>query len=310
LKGILMKPIEGIRILVVGDIMLDKYVVGNVERISPEAPVPIVHVTEEYHTLGGCGNVARNIAELGAKVDCLSSIASDVTGELIVEELIKLKIRSCLFYGNKQTTSKERVIADQRKVQMIRIDREITTSVDPYTAIAFFEKKCKHIKYDMVVVSDYAKGMISYKLMDFLKITQGAPIIVDPKPQNGSYYDGVFMITPNEKEWHSMLFSAAYNLSNVNYILTTMGSKGMLLTDNEFDQTEEIPAEPVDVYNVSGAGDTVVAVMSVCLSMGFDPLTSAKIANKCAGYVVTKPGTSVVSKNIFMKHMDCVTGGK
>jgi len=304
-----MKQLEQLRILVVGDIMLDKYVVGDVQRISPEAPVPIVHVTEEYRTLGGCGNVARNISELGCKVDCLASIGIDIDGEIIADELKQLGIRSCLFYGSKQTTVKERIIADQRKVQMLRIDREQVTEIDPKLPIEIFTRMCRDV-YDMVVISDYAKGMVTHGLMEFLKFEQNADIIVDPKPKNGGIYNGVFMITPNEKEWEQMMFSSAYTLNNVKYILETKGNKGMNLIDNEFELIESIPAEPVDVYNVSGAGDTVVAVMAVCLSMELSALQAAKVANKCAGYVVTKTGTSTVPQNIFMRNLNCILGGK
>jgi D-beta-D-heptose 7-phosphate kinase/D-beta-D-heptose 1-phosphate adenosyltransferase len=151
--------------------------------------------------------------------------------------------------------------------------------------------------------------MITQGLMEFFKFGKIADIIVDPKPMNGGIYNGVYMITPNEKEWAQMLFSSTYTLNHVKYILETKGSKGMVLMDNMEDTKEEIPADPVEVYNVSGAGDTVIAVMSTCLSLGLTPIQSAKIANKCAGYVVTQPGTSVVPKNIFMRNLKCVTGG-
>ena len=215
-----------------------------------------------------------------------------------------------MFYGSNQTTVKERIIADQRKVQMLRIDREETKPIPSNLPVdILIRMNGGKLKYDMVIVSDYAKGMISSGLMTFLKEEQRAKIIVDPKPINGSKYNGVYMVTPNEKEWGEMLFSSAYTLSHVNYILATKGSKGMTLIDNlNNEKTEDIPAEPVAVYNVSGAGDTVVAVMASCLSIGLDPLKSARVANKCAGYVVTQPGTSVVPKNAFDNYLNCVLG--
>jgi rfaE bifunctional protein kinase chain/domain len=295
-----MKPIEEIKILVVGDIMLDKYVVGEVGRISPEAPVPIVNVTEEYHTLGGCGNVVRNIAELGANVHCLASIGIDTHGILIEEELKKIGAKSLLITASKTTTVKERIIADYRKIQMLRVDREYTKSIKSDIVIEQFKNKCKN-DYDMVVISDYAKGMISYELMQFLKQEQDAKIIVDPKPINSSMYNGVFMITPNDKEWIEMLFASAYNLQDVKFILTTKGKEGMLLIDNIKEESWKIDAEPVPVYNVSGAGDVVVAMMAVCLSHELNVLDSAYIANKCAGYAVTQPQTCVVPKDKFKK---------
>jgi len=304
-----MKKIEDIKILVVGDIMLDHYVVGDVSRISAEAPVPIVHVKEEYHTLGGCGNVVRNVRELGIQVDCLASISMDVDGDRIVEELKRLDIGNMLIFGSPQTTVKERIIADQRKVQMIRIDREEISKVDPYKLINEFEKTSSN-DYDIIIVSDYAKGTVTRELMDFLKTQQNADIIADPKPYNGALYDGVFMITPNEREWGLMQITSSYSLKNVEFVLETKGKNGMILHDRIQKQDWPIQSEPVSVYNVSGAGDTVVAIISVCLSMGFHVLQSAIIANKCAGYVVTQSGTTTVPKNIFINALDMFNGGK
>lgn len=295
-----MQKAEHVKILVVGDIMLDKYVVGNVSRISPEAPVPVVNVLNEYHTLGGCGNVVRNIREVGGQVDCLSAIGSGKNGKIISDELAKIDAGNILFHGSKKTTVKERVIADHRQVQMLRLDREVTKNIDykfPIEILNTLDKK----NYDMIIVSDYAKGMVTYELMKYLKAQFPDKIIVDPKPEHGIMYDNVLMITPNETEWASMMFSSAYNLKNVKYILKTLGRKGMeLVANTKEDESWKIEAEPVDIYNVSGAGDTVVAIMAVCISMGWNILDSAYIANKCAGYVVTQPGTTVVPKDKFL----------
>jgi len=153
----------------------------------------------------------------------------------------------------------------------------------------------------MIVISDYAKGMISYQLMEYLKVHQDAPIIVDPKPAHGYMYNDVFMVTPNEKEWAAMVVSSKYRLKNVPYILETKGKDGMIMHMNDSTTHIKIDSNPVEIFNVSGAGDTVVAVMALCLSLDYDPIYSARIANECAAYVVTQPGTSVVSKNKFMQ---------
>jgi len=294
-----MKQIEDIKILVVGDIMLDKYTVGEVNRISPESPVPIVEVIEEYFTLGGCGNVVRNIRELGAQVDCLASIGNDVEGLEIKNKLKEIGAKDLTCIDSKTTTLKERIIAEHRSVQMLRIDREVKDKVDSDLAIKIFETKSNN-DYDMVIVSDYAKGMITYELMKYLKENVKAKIIIDPKPQNGSMYNDVYMITPNEQEWNIMQLSSAYILNNVRYILQTLGSKGMRLIDGK--DVAEIKAVPVEIYNVSGCGDVVVATISVCLSLGFSPIISARIANKCAGYTATLPGTSIIPKEKFEKY--------
>lgn len=298
-----MKEIGHVKILVVGDIMLDKYVVGDASRLSPEAPVPIVHVKNEYHTLGGCGNVVRNIRELGAQVDCLASISNDTDGIHIGNELSGMGARNLLVYGSKQTTVKERIIADERKVQMIRVDREQVEKVDENLLIEKFKSSCRD-NYDIIIISDYAKGVIGKGIMDFLQTNQNADIIVDPKPINGFLYNDVFMITPNEKEWGVMQLASQYSLKNVNFILETKGKDGMILHDQGTKQDWPIQSHPVDVYNVSGAGDTVVAVASICLSLGFHVLQAAIIANHCAAYVVTQAGTTTVPYKIFEEGLE------
>ena len=294
-----MKSVEDVKILVVGDIMLDKYVVGDVERISPEAPVPVVKVTEEYATLGGCGNVVRNAREIGAQVDCIAAIGRDDNGQRISTYLDNIGAGDWCFDFDGVTTVKERVVANSRRTQMIRVDRESTRPIkfEYITEQGFRRYFNEHPLPDIIIVSDYAKGVISYELMSYLK-GKGIRIIVDPKPQNGYFYNDVFMITPNEKEWASMILSSAYQLDKVKYTLVTKGKGGMELRD--FNQHWQIPPEDVHmVYNVSGAGDTVVAVVSICIAMGVNPVKSAKIANSCASHVVTLPGTATVPKEIF-----------
>jgi len=297
-----MKAIEDLRILVIGDIMLDKYIVGEVERISPEAPVPIVRVYEEFSSLGGCGNVVRNIRATGAQVDCVAALAEDSAYFKIINHLDEIDAGNWTFIGTNVTTVKERIVANSKRTQMLRIDRESIKPIDCKLIIkerldSYFEQYIP----DFIVVSDYAKGVVTWGLMQYLK-TKCDRIIVDPKPQNSLCYNDVFMITPNEKEWTQMTLTSAYRLDNIKYTLITMGKKGMELRD--FNQHWTIPAEDVhQIYNVSGAGDTVVAIMSVCLSLGFNPIQSAKIANSCASYVVTLPGTEIVPKDYFLKSL-------
>lgn len=284
-------------ILVVGDIMIDKYIMGEVERISPEAPVPIVHVYNEYSTLGGCGNTVQNIRETGANVYCLASVGNDEYGREIMTLLDNIGAVQMLVLESKKTTVKERVIASERKIQMIRIDRETTGPVDYRFPIDYLRET--DVEYDIIVVSDYAKGMITKELMEYLhKLNK--PIIVDPKPQNFKLYSKVFMITPNENEWAEIIKSTFPNPPNsMDYVLLTEGSKGMTLIDNKDKSYTKIESTPVPIYNVSGAGDTVVSIMAVCLSMGWNPIDAAHVANRCAAYVVTQVGTSVVPKEKF-----------
>jgi rfaE bifunctional protein kinase chain/domain len=295
-----MKSLNELNILVVGDIMIDKYIEGDIKRISPEAPVPVVDVVNEYCALGGCGNVVMNLRNLGCNVDCLASIGIDSYG-VTLETLMKdQNAHKLLFYGGNRTTVKERIIADHRKMQMLRIDREDRHEIDAKKAISHLENY--QDQYDIIVISDYAKGMITYDLMEYLKTKQNADIIVDPKPVNVHMYNDVFMITPNEQEWNQMIMSSEYNLKDVKFVLKTMGEHGMFLQDKTTRQSHSIPAEEVEVYNVTGAGDTVIAVIAAAIASGRDVLTAAKIANKCAGWVITKPGTTPITKSIFLNN--------
>lgn len=303
-----MKKIEDIDILVIGDIMLDKYTVGSVERISPEAPVPVVNVSSEYSTLGGCGNVVRNLRQLNVNVDCLASIGPDENGTVISDHLSEIGAGNFVFMGSKISTVKERIISDHRQVQMLRIDREIKNRIDHNMIIEYHTRMTGggNKKYDMIVVSDYAKGMISYEIIKYFR-DQGCKIIVDPKPENGYIYNGVYMITPNKREWGSMITSSAYNLDKVSFILITQGKEGMTLLKNGDIKEVKIKGKPVEIFNVSGAGDTVVAVMATCLSLGMTEYHAALIANECAADVVTQPGTSVISQNKFTQILSRMT---
>jgi rfaE bifunctional protein kinase chain/domain len=294
-----VKSIEDIRILVVGDIMLDKYVVGDVSRISPEAPVPIVHVNNEYSTLGGCGNVARNLAELGVQVYCCASTGPDAAQKEIYKQFDRLRIHNRLIYQNHITTVKERIIADDRQFQMLRIDREIATSVDEVRVTEVL-KRWSDDPYDMILVSDYNKGMITMEVMDILR-SLNVPIIIDPKPCNGFLYERPLMITPNKNEWREMELD---DECSPEFVLVTEGKDGMTLYDYRQGKSKiKIPGKPVEVYNVSGAGDSVIAIMAICLCMDIYPDKAARVANDCAAYVVTQVGTSTVPKNIFMNSL-------
>ena len=296
-----MKKITDVKILVVGDIMLDKYIVGDVSRISPEAPVPIVKITDQYSTLGGCGNVVRNIAALGAQVYCAASITNDPEGKIIEDHLFDIGATSALIWCSKITTVKERIIADQRKVQMLRVDREIVYPIDHEPLIEEIKTILKYVTFDMMVISDYGKGMITWELMEYLRST-GIPMIIDPKPDSDSLYGSPLMITPNKDEWSLMEVTDA---CKPEFVLVTEGKDGMTLYDYRQGRgVTKIEGEPVEIYNVSGAGDTVVAVMAICLSMDIYPDKAARVANSCAAYVVTQSGTSIISENIFQRSMN------
>jgi len=293
-----VKSLEEINILVVGDIMLDKYVLGEVERISSEAPVPIVHVHKEYCILGGCGNVVRNIRELGPNVACLSSVGLDENGRKIIEMIKEIGAVPLIPSESKTTITKERIIASERKIQMLRVDRETIEDNNSEDLIEVLEDDENKCEYDIIIISDYAKGVITSDLMAYFN-KSGKKFIIDPKPKNRKFYGYPYLITPNEKECKEMGGANGLIMNGARYVLETKGKRGMTLYDDS--QHWEINTDEVEVYNVSGAGDTVISIMATCLSMGWNPLDSAIIANKCASYVVTKSDTSVVPKDKFIK---------
>lgn len=295
-----MKNFNEVNVLVVGDIMLDRYICGTVSRISPEAPVPIVLVHEEYSTLGGSGNVVRNIRSLGAKVTCLASIALDNAGHLISQYLRDIGAETKLVTASHVSIVKERIVAGERKTQMLRVDREIPLSIDQNRLINAIRNDPTN--FDVVVVSDYQKGLIGSELMEYLR-NRYETIIIDPKPGNVYNYGKVFLMTPNEKEWNTMICNSPFK-PEADYFLVTKGKKGMELIDardpdrNNWAITD-IPSHPVEVFNPSGAGDTALAVLAVCYAAGLNLLESSIIANDCAGWVVTQPGTTAIEINEF-----------
>jgi len=295
-----MKDLENTHILVVGDIMLDRYVIGAVHRISAEAPVPIVNVTKTYEVLGGCGNVAINLRYLGIHVSILASVGNDTAGQKIFDKLGSHNIQSYVFRASEQTTIKERIVAGERQTQMLRIDRESTTPI-LFEELLPSLSELKEEKFDYIIISDYAKGFVTHELVDYLK-TFNIPIIADPKPKNIFLYSNIFMITPNKKEFEEMGEKIHY----ATYTLITMGRNGMKLFDLIERELKIIPSTPVNVYNTAGAGDVVVATISAAMAMGFKPYEAAVISNACAAEAVTHTGTCVVDKNYFDKTVEAM----
>jgi len=298
-----MKKLNEINILVVGDIMLDEYIVGKVERISPEAPVPIVNVENEYSVLGGCGNVVRNIRSMGSGAICATKTGTDEAADEIKRQLGILGTSMYISKDKNPTTVKTRIVAGEKETQLLRIDKEFTTTYISDKIVQDLSSITED--FDLIVISDYGKGYLSYAVMDRL-IQFKKPIIIDPVPKNYKVYKNAFIITPNEKEFEQMARVDTFmHPIHSKCVLKTMGKKGMVLYENTPHPLPiTIKAEPVDVYNVSGAGDTVVAVMSVCIALGATVLHAAKVANKCAGYVVTQTGTSSITREKFDRYLE------
>lgn len=317
-------------ILVIGDLILDRYIKGVVSRISPEAPVPIVHEQESFYKPGGSANVADNLSTLGAKATLLGRVGNDFEGSLLKRCLKKSGINTTGIITDTSipTITKTRVIAQHQ--QVVRIDKE---KANEEPSAAFRDKVFKFIEkniddYHAIIISDYGKGMITKELIGYtcdLALKHKKILTVDPKVEHFNYYRRVSCITPNLKEAENAIRNikitatrahalkirndklnddASVNLAgeqllrylDLPSLLITMGERGMRL----FEQGKKpvsIPTMAKEVFDVTGAGDTVIAVFTLSLSCGASKLKAAKLANVAAGIVVGKMGAVAVTKD-------------
>jgi len=291
------------RVLVVGDVMLDRYWFGEVERISPEAPVPVGRIARNEERPGGAANVARNGAALGAQVTLISVVGDDEPGQALERLLAAERVRTSLHRDAAvPTTVKLRVIGRQQ--QLLRIDFETTPSHEVLaTKLADYERTLPD--FDVVVLSDYGKGGLAHiARMIELARARGTKVLVDPKGEDYLRYRGATMLTPNRVEFRQVagrwrneaeLATKAQNLRSelaLEALLITRAEEGMSLYTAE--GALHIPAQAREVFDVSGAGDTVIATLGVLLGAGADFATAVRIANQAAGIVVGKLGTAVV----------------
>lgn len=293
------------KVLVVGDIMLDWYTYGQVNRISPEAPVPVLNNTEDKFVLGGASNVANNLSCLGTNVALSGFIGHDDSGKKVLGMLEQSAINSdCIvLLENRPTTIKHRYICGNQ--QILRTDNEIVSSFTPEQESVLFDKLLEKINWcDGVVLSDYAKGLFSAnftsKIIKAIK-EKNKPIIGDIKPQNSDYFLGVDYLTPNLKEALEMTGAkdaqeAGLQLmkKNNSNIILTMGADGIMTIDKT-GNIKHLATNKVRVYDVSGAGDTVVAVAFLSILSGANLVEAAQLANYAAQLVVQKAGTATVA---------------
>ena len=305
------------KVLVIGDIIMDEYIWGDVSRISPEAPVPVVEVKQETKMLGGAANVINNIASLGGRPILCGVIGNDPTGEEIVERVkgLDLVYDGIIFESDRHTSIKTRVVAHNQ--QVVRFDRESRKEIRPESKnrlLAFVKESLD--KLDAIVVADYGKGVISAQLMKGLRdIVLGSDIIlaVDPKTDNFEYYKGVDLITPNHHEAgafcrihiideETLIQAGRHILSELNCrsVLITQGKDGMTLFENG-GEICHIPTVSRKVYDVTGAGDTVISTFCLGLASGMDLKSAAIISNFAAGIVVGEVGTSTVKAHELEK---------
>ena len=305
-------------ILVIGDLMVDQFIYGNVKRISPEAPVPVVEVNEETLLLGGAANVAHNVQSLGGKVFIAGTIGRDDVGKILTNKFseIGFDTNGIVVDGKRPTTVKTRVIAHSQ--QVVRFDREIKSDISKSTMslILDYLKSClPQIKG--IIISDYSKGLITKGLIKKILDLAGPKkfITVDPKIGHFNYYSGVSLITPNINEAsfgtgidindeRSLLAAGKLLLKKLQCkaVIITRGDEGMSLFERNGKVTH-IPTCAQEVYDVSGAGDTVIATLTLSHASGATLKESAIIANHAAGVVVTKIGTAVVTQRDILKSL-------
>ena len=297
-------------ILVIGDIMLDKFIWGNVSRISPEAPVPVVEVEHETVMLGGATNVVNNLVSLGGSVMMCGVVGNDPTGKEIISRLDELNVDTggIAIEVDRPTSVKTRIIAHDQ--QVVRYDREKTISLKPKTIkgiLDFINEKKGNLS--ALIVSDYGKGVISRQLMDGLKSIISDcdfPVTVDPNVKNFSLYKDVTVITPNHNQAEEIAGIEIINEENLKKVgkkllnnkkckalLITRGKDGMTLFEQE-GRVTHIKSIARKVYDVTGAGDTVIATLTLGIAGGLDLKSAAYLSNLSGGIVVGEIGTSTV----------------
>ncbi len=305
------------RILIVGDLMIDEYIFGHVEKISPEAPVPVVEAKGTDVKLGGAANVANNLLSLGCEVSILGVVGKDRRGKLLKEllESSGANVDWVLEDEGRPTTVKTRIIAGSQ--QLLRVDwenRETVSGKILQEMLSILKKN--YADFDAVIVSDYGKGAITPELFRFTgRIKRkGIVVSVDPKEKNFPVYRNVTTMTPNIKETYQatgikpdtddMAEEAGFRLIemfNLDFALITRGERGLSIVSKEF--IKHIPARAKQVFDVTGAGDTVISVFTLSLCSGAHPIEAAEIANAAGGIVVGKLGTATVDAEELLKSL-------
>ncbi len=322
----ILDRIQNIRILVVGDLILDRYIWGSVERISPEAPVPIVDSKRSDDRLGGAGNAARNLRTVGASVDICGFIGNDTEGEALLSLLERDGIgkEGVIVERGRPTSLKTRVIAQGQ--QMLRIDRESRAPHASSLREGFAAVVDAHIDQSQaVILSDYGKGCVSQTLMKKFKEArkQGRiglnvrPLMVDPHPASYDIYDEICVAKPNRKEAEaasgviidsidSASFAAKTLLDRwkANMMVITLGEDGLIIQNKDEDKPLAIATVAREVFDVSGAGDTVTALFAAALAAGASPTIAGELANIGAGIVVSEVGTVAVDRKRLVEEIE------
>ncbi|MDA1261017.1 MAG: D-glycero-beta-D-manno-heptose-7-phosphate kinase, partial [Planctomycetota bacterium] len=299
------------RIAVVGDFMLDRYLWGDATRVSPEAPVPVVHARREEDRPGGAGNVALNLAAMGAHALCFGAIGSDRDGETLVHLLAEAgtEASGMQICGDRPTVQKIRVLA--RNQQMLRVDREEVRPLESEAEARLLAALCA-ATWDALVLSDYGKGVLTPNVIEAALAEarrRGAPSVVDPKHRHLGRYRGATLVTPNraeaeaaagellpDREALALVGERLRRESGLEMLLVTLGADGMFLL-GEGRAPFHLPTAARQVFDVTGAGDTVVAMLAAALAALLDAETAVRLANCAAGVAVAKVGTAAVGRD-------------
>jgi len=313
------------RVLIIGDVMIDSYIIGKVDRVSPEAPVPVVDVTGFDQRLGGAGNVALNIKAMGATPILCSVVGQDKEGKELREIMIKagLTCTGLIHSDKRKTTNKTRVLGNNH--QLLRIDHEITNDLDVVDTFLLEQRFAEELENcDVVIFEDYNKGVLHSKNIELLIqkcVSKGIPTIVDPKKSNFLAYKNVTLFKPNLKEIKEGLkietdLSEQSNLNdaiselmtslNNEFTLVTLSERGVVIRGKS--ETHHIPAHIRTIADVSGAGDTVVSVAALCLSAKTDARTLAELSNLAGGLVCEITGVVPINKEHLLAEAIRVLG--
>lgn len=311
------KDINKCKVLCIGDIILDHYINGVVERISPEAPIPILLMQNQDYQIGGAGNVAKNISSLGGKVTLLCLTGNDTSSIIVKKLLLKEKKIKSIFIKVQNFTTPKKTRFIKEKKQLLRVDDEnVNFKIkNKYLKIIIEKIEKEVIKNDIIILSDYDKGLLEKEIINkIIKISKkyDKKIIADPKKINMSVYSNIDIITPNEKEITDASKKKFLNEKNliiygkkiinkfqITNLLVTRSEKGMLLINKN--SIKKIDACAKKIIDVTGAGDTVVATLGLMLSIGFSLNDSIKIANYAAGLVIGKNGTAHIKYSDLIK---------
>lgn len=316
----IFRSFNNLNVLIIGDVMVDSYLWGRVNRISPEAPVPIVSVNKKERRLGGAANVALNIQALGANPILCSVIGVDIEGQAFLDLLRnqKLSQKGILKSRDRVTTVKTRVIGNN--YQVVRVDEETeedVTNDETHNLLTLISYIINHDKIDVIIFEDYNKGLITPKLINKvveLAKNKGIPTCVDPKKKNFNAYKGVTLFKPNLKELREGL-KVDFDGDNINELqravssfrvkqkfetaLVTLADKGIITNSRSI--KEHLPAHVRNIADVSGAGDTVISVAALCRALECNPILTAALANLAGGIVCEQVGVVPIDKNKLLQ---------